>query len=272
MSAPRVQVPGMSREEKALMSEQTALLRQQSQIVTSQMAQQKALLPFFAQQAGLELDFNDAGEIIGAHEADDPLRDQDRLIRQKFNERSLAALEGNLPVDPALEAGLEEQEMTLRERLHQQLGPGWENSTPGIEALEKFRSTAEQLRFGARTGMLTLAEQLGFARGEMGMAGQAQGLGIFRQSAIGDPMAAFTGSGQVAAGFQGPISNFQRQRSMQFQGNMFNAQSQTSNMAGWGQLAGTLFGAVAGGSMGSMIGSRLFGGGSRPAPAMGWVM
>lgn len=241
MTAP-VNVPAASAEEKALMAEQTALLRQQSQIMTSQLEQQKTLLPFFAKEAGVDLQFDEDGNITGATKIKTELDLQNEEIQGKFNERTLAALGGTLPVDPALEASLETAEQTLREKLQNQFGPGYETSTPAIQTLEEFRKSSEQLRYGARTGQLTLAEQLGLARREMSGSEQGQDLNIFRGSAIGDPAMISGGIGNVAAGYQNPISTYANNRSQQFQANMFNAQQQSQMLGGFGKLAGMLFG------------------------------
>lgn len=193
------------------------------------------------------------------------LRQQELEIRQALNERSLQALRGELPVDPALEQQLERGEETLRERLAAQFGPGFETSTPGIQALEEFRRSAETLRSGARTGQLTLAEQLSLGReqaaqarqqgnlaqlqaplslAELGLTGGAQQLGQFQSGAFGLPQSIAGGAGQVAAGFGAAQQPFIQQRQMQLQASIANAQNAGAGAAGLGQLAGSVFGTV----------------------------
>jgi hypothetical protein len=58
---------------------------------------------------------------------------------------------------PALEASLEKEEATLRETLSRNLGPDYETSTPGIQAMDTFRKRADLLREESRRSMRGLA-------------------------------------------------------------------------------------------------------------------
>jgi hypothetical protein len=80
-----------------------------------------------------------------------------------YLDRYKKALAGELPVDPGLERSLTEQESTLRANLQRQLGPGWENSTPGQQALAEYKKRAEELRYSAARGEITAGEQQGYA-------------------------------------------------------------------------------------------------------------
>lgn len=104
------------------------------------------------------------GDIVGFERKPDPLEDMRENIQRMQLERTQAALEGELPVSPALEQNLSEQEKNLRARLRDQLGPGFETSTPGIEALAEFEQRSEALREEARRGQLTAAEQMALSR------------------------------------------------------------------------------------------------------------
>lgn len=55
-----------------------------------------------------------------------------------------------------LKANLAAQESKLREKLAQQLGPGWETSTAGIQALQAFNEKANAALSGAQQNMLGL--------------------------------------------------------------------------------------------------------------------
>ena len=79
-------------------------------------------------------------------------------------ERSLKALRGELPVDPALEQDISHREKVLRETLRRELGPGYETSTPAIQRLEKFGSEADAMRYAARHDQMTTAEALSLNR------------------------------------------------------------------------------------------------------------
>lgn len=78
------------------------------------------------------------GDISGLEQVADPSRDLRKQNEQLLLERQNAALRGELPVSPALLSDLSDQETQLRESLLQNLGTGFETSTPGIEALAKF--------------------------------------------------------------------------------------------------------------------------------------
>lgn len=193
-------------------------------------------------------------------------------IDKLLQERTLKALKGELEIDPALERDLAKQEETLRDTLRAQLGPGYETSSPGIEALQAYQEGANVLRSQARRGELTLSEQLSMARQGIDVALGNQVLsasqapmpgvdplgaggfsfGVNRTTAANDMtlaqlisggnMSIAGGLGQVAAGFQMPIGTMQRDREMQLQASIANSQN---NMAGLGAL-GSVFGSILG--------------------------
>ena len=241
-----VKTPKPSKAEKKLKKEQQKLLKQQKQIVKKTQKQQEALLPFFAAQAGLEIELNKKGNIKSITEKPETaaLNAQDQEIQRLLNERSLAALKGELPVDPVLERELEKQEQTLRERLQGQFGAGYETSSPAIETLDEFFRSAEGLRYNARRGELTLAEQLGLARRESEASQDTTLMNMLRGSAIGDPLSFANAFGSIASGYAQAQQPYQFDRSMQFQANLQNAQNQMAMLGGLGNLAGTMFGAV----------------------------
>lgn len=238
----KVKVPKPTAEELALRGEQTALLRQQRELIMDQHKQQQALLPIFAKQLGLDISFDSNGN-ISATEINDPLDSKRKEIQGLELDRSLAALKGELPVDPALERNLSEQREKLTGRLRDQLGTGFETSSAGIEALQKYEDSAESLRYGARRGELTLAEQLSLAR----QGADAQTGGSNRgqlQSFLNQPMQIAGGLGSVASGFQMPIGQMINQRQMQFDANMQNSRNTMGGLGVLGDIFGTAIGAV----------------------------
>jgi hypothetical protein len=262
-----VVAPGPTEEELALTRQQTEILKQQTDILQSQFAQQELLAPFLFEEAGIIPDVDpDTGEILGFEI--DPEREalnvRQRELETAFLERSEQALAGELPVNPALLRDLDIQEEALREGLRKQLGPGFDISSPGIEALSRFGESKDVLLEGARRGDLTLAEQLGGAR-ELGREGDTAAF-LQQLSGINQAGANFAGAfGQNAAGFGAPLSFFERQRDQQFQAAIFNAQNQARS-GGGGGLFGNLFGSAAGGLFGGIgggigrsFGSSLFG-------------
>jgi hypothetical protein len=231
--------PQPSAEERALQQEQTEILRQQRDIIQSQVKQQELLAPFMYKQMGLTPKMDASGKIIGFEEIEDGTSDLRKEIEMGFLQRTQKALKGELPVDPALERELSEGEQTLRDHLFRNLGSGYETSSAGIEALGDFQERATTLREGARRGDLTLAEQLGLAREEgnqMRVLRTLQG-----QQSISDIL----GSGasrlsQVAAGYNMPLQNLFQQRQMGYQGALQASQAQGQTMAGLGMGVGSL--------------------------------
>lgn len=197
---------------------------------------------------------------------------RNKEIETLLGERTLKALRGELEIDPALERDIAKQGDTLRDRLRSQFGPGWETSSPGIEAMQAYEEGANVLRHQARKGELTLSEQLSMARTGADIALGGQSLSASQMKIPGiDPLAsggfAFGmnqgtkqgqislaqllggvtsgtagGMGQVAAGFQMPIGQMMQQREMEFSANMQNAKN---DMMGLGAL-GSVFGSVLG--------------------------
>jgi hypothetical protein len=89
---------------------------------------------------------------------------QSAQIQDLYNQRTLAALKGELPVNPALNRELTESERDLRNSLSSQLGTGYATSSPGIEALTKFGQRKSETLEGARRGDLSLSEQMSLGR------------------------------------------------------------------------------------------------------------
>jgi hypothetical protein len=211
--------------------------------------QQKLLDIFVPQQlkaAGYNPVYDTEGSLVGVER--DP---EFAEIESELRGKTLKALRGELEVNPAVERELRRGEETLRERLRQQLGPGYETSTAGIEALSRYETGARETRYGVQRGELTLAESLGLARAQ---AEQAR-LGGILQAGLGG-VAAF---GQP--GFQsnlGPAGLAAAYQSAALRGQA---------AAGFGQLAGTLLTAPS-----SSILGRLFagGGGAYDLPGPGY--
>ena len=157
---------------------------------------QKLMFPMQMKSAGMNAIFNTIdpetgelkdpslkkGAVIGFEKSTDINTEMREGIETQYLTRVQAALAGELPEDPALIAQLGEQEDALHESLRQQLGPGWQTSSPGIEAISKFEEGKYKLLDAARRGDLTLAEQLGQSRenvnlnrAQMGYAGALAG-------------------------------------------------------------------------------------------------
>jgi len=71
----------------------------------------------------------------------DPTGSKDDLFRVAFNlenEALARALKGEEPLDATLKTAFDEKERTLRERLRRQLGPDYETTSSGVDALANF--------------------------------------------------------------------------------------------------------------------------------------
>jgi hypothetical protein len=236
-----VKVPGPSAEEKALQKSQSELLNLQTEILKQQRQQQAVLLPFLAEQEGFQVETDQFGNVTKISKTPTELENMRKDLETQLTKRSLDALAGNLPVSPGLERDLGKQEQTLREKLGAQLGPGFETSTPGIEALAKQRESADVLREGARTAQLTLAEQLGITRQQQDQFSRQSSQDVLRQQAIGDPLTLAGAFGQTASGFGKAQEPFIAQRQMQLQASIANSQSRSSMFGAGIGLIGSLF-------------------------------
>lgn len=239
----KAKVPSPSKEERELQKNQADLLALQRDIIMQQQQQQKVLLPFFAEQEGFDVTLDEDGNIASISRTPTEAEELRGTLEKELTERSLAALRGELPVDPGLERNLSRQEETLRERLTKQFGPGYETSSAGIETLGDFEANREGLRSAARRGELTLSEQLGITREQQNDAARMTSQDFLRQIGSGDPLTRAGAFGQVAQGYGAAQAPYAQQRQMQYQAN----QSRQNNMY---QLIGAGIGAV-----GSILGS-----------------
>lgn len=101
-------------------------------------------------------------------------------IRGPLQARFLAGLSGTLPVSPALLRSLNEQETELRASLLEALGPGYETSSAGIQALADFSKRRAELETASREGAISEAEQFGF-----GLQPATERIRLARQGAMG---------------------------------------------------------------------------------------
>jgi hypothetical protein len=236
-----VKVPPPSAEEKELQKNQAELLALQREIIEQNRAQQAVLLPFLAAQEGFEVTTDENGNITSISKIPSELDDMREELELGLTQRSLDALAGNLPVSPGLEREIGQQEELLREKLRKQFGSGYDTSTPGIEALDKHFSTAEILREGARTGQMTLAEQLGVTRQQQNEFSRHTSQDILRQIGIGDPLTFAGAFGQTASGFGQAQEPFIQQRQMQLNASIANAQNSAAMFGAGIGLVGSLF-------------------------------
>lgn len=240
-----VKAPPPTKEEKALQKQQAELLQLQRTVLEEQRTQAAILVPFFAAQEGYDVVTDKHGNITGIKKQEGTVRAQieqlDDQLQLEMSHRSLAALRGELPISPGLEKAIATQEQDLRATLTKQLGPGFETSTPGMQAMGEFRTNAEILREGARTNQLTLNEQLGLARQQQSQASRMTSQDFIRQIAGGDAIQIAGAFGQTAKGFGEAQLPFIKQREMQLQAKIANQQARTSMFGAGIGLVGALF-------------------------------
>lgn len=269
MAPPKIKFPEPSGEERALQGEQLSLLRGQRDILSRQLREQSLLMPFLYRGMGITPKMNEQGEIIGFDEDPTMAADQkrNRDIQSRFADRTLAALEGRLPVDPSLTRDLSQQEQDLKASLAAQLGPGAEASSLGQQALRDFGQRRTELLDASRRGDLTLAEGLGLARHAAGLQERQANMGGMMNIS---QLLGGTGAGysSISGGLGGILQRMAGERSSRFQGMM--AQPRGSAMGFLGNLGGMAlgsflgpFGAMAGGSAANSLFGSLGGGGSR---------
>lgn len=223
-------VPGPSAEERELTSTQTEILREQLSIARENKGLQNLLANLYLSTAGFNVTRDEDGNITDISPGEGFERGQD--IQKLFEQRTLAALKGDLPLNPALERSLGQQRDTRIEALRKQLGPGFETSTPGIESLRSLDESQEAVREGARRGDLTLGEQLS-------LSSQGGNQSSLNQLAIGGqfPLQSISALGGVGTGFGNLSSRFQSDRFAQ-------AQASAQGQASLNQLIGSGLGAA----------------------------
>ncbi len=245
MGGDDVTVPGPSSEERALQREQVESLRFQRSVLEEMQRERELLSPFLFEEAGIQPILDEEGNITGFERVDDPTQALRAEIEEGFLQRTLAAQRGELPIDPVLLRELGKQELTLNERLRKQLGPGFETSSPGIEALGEFGERRAGLLSSASRGDLTLAEQLGISR----QSSNEQLTTDFINRLLGisgadQPIA--SGFGSLAGGFGSAVSPLIQQRQFQTAANL-QSQATRSSLFGdifqaIGQVGGSFFG------------------------------
>jgi hypothetical protein len=166
-------------------------------------------------------------------------------------ERQAKAYAGELPISPALEESLTDQERKMTEALSQRLGSNWMQTTAGQQAMGELQQRSDLLREEARRGEINT--QGGMLLSNLGYLGNAEAQKTSYASAFPSRTSGlFSGYGQA----QQP---YQQQRGWEFQARMANAQSraqrQAGLMGGLGQLAGAGMGAY-----GTYAGLQGFGG------------
>lgn len=238
-----VNVPGPTPQE-------IELQKLQLEAIKAQQAETALLKPYMYQLAGIkEVD----GKLV-------PMTEEEQLAAMTSSQRKQyevanlqlgqyeKALRGELPLSQAVENELTKQRADLESYMSRKLGPNWQQSTPGIQALAEFDKKANALREEQMYGKQTGASAMSIAQQDY-----YNQLLSRSASAASSPLGTYQGlMGSIGQALQ----PYQLQRQMQLQANMANAQSGNALWGGLGSLLGT----------GLMAGASYFGG---PAAAAG---
>ena len=212
-------------------AEETAIQRQQLELMQKQASMQDSLMPFMLESSGIEVD-PETGEYR---------RTAPDELTQLLEAKALAAAKGELPLSSLVTQQLADQERVLEENLSRRLGPNWRETTPGIQALSEFQQ---------RKGILTDELQRGETSASTSLLGSREGLvsglgGQFTSNVTG----AFSGLGTTAGQFGGLLQPYQNQRAMEFQAAQATAQNKASRDAALMGMIGTIGGVATGYAM-----------------------
>lgn len=204
---------------------QLEMEQEQLEILREQRAQQEELAPFLYKSMGLTRD-PETGSLIEA-----PVEQSE--IERLYEERQLAALKGELPVSPALEAELSQQEQEISEDLARRLGPQWQQTTAGQRGMGEFQKRADLVREEARRGQLSTGESLLASR--MGQMSDIEQRRLVNLQQSGQP------SLQLLGAYGGVLAPYQQERMMGWQMSNQAKQQSAANRAG---VIGSMFGAA----------------------------
>jgi len=229
-----IRFPEQSPQEEALRAEQVGLLRNQRDILQKQEREQALVAPLLWKEAGVTPQYDETGQLTGFTPVDDPNKAMTQEIQQRLQQRTLAALKGELPDDPGLLRDLAERDRTMQETLRRNLGPGWQTGTAGQNALTNLAESKQNILTNFRRGELSLAESLGLAR--QASNENLTNAALARLTGVGqNPLATAGAFGQAAAGYSNPLQQLLAVR----QGRMSAAaQREAMNQAETGMYLG----------------------------------
>jgi len=232
-SSTTVEAPKPTPEEIALQKAQLVVLNKQ-QMDTSKME------PYILSGMGLKQDEN--GNYVRMTEAEryaamTPLEQVQYDVTKQQQNRLLKAYAGELPVSPALEKSLSDEQRKMAEALSQRLGPNWMETTPGQQAMSTFQQRANLLREEARRGEMTTGQ--GLLMTNLGYLGNTQAQDVSQAAQFPTRTSGlFQGYGQA----QQP---YQYYAGLKLNADIQNAQNAAASQAGLLGGIGSLFGAGA---------------------------
>lgn len=274
-----------SPEEQALRAAQLDLVNRQRDIAAEQLRRQNLMEGELMRSQGYEQVLDETGRVTGYRPTADltSRQNSENEINNLLRTRTLAALKGELPVDPALERSIAENRATLESSLRGNLGSGYATSTPGSVALADYEKRAEELRQAQRRDQLTTGEGIRLAGEDlnsrigssrfsnvMGLGNAGAGAaGLFSQAGAGltPSLQNILGNTQLSTNdalqrYLGQLGSANSVYGQQSANNRQQQQLSAADNAGMGQILGSLGSAYLSnpgtfGSIFSSIGSGL---------------
>ncbi|OGN42153.1 MAG: hypothetical protein A2093_07600 [Caulobacterales bacterium GWE1_67_11] len=196
-----------ARADRPLLEEtrtaQTELLRLSREDAARRAQLEKLTLPVLLESAGQKPIFDEAGNLVSLEALP---KSELELLQEQFalesTQEALKGIRGEVPVGDPFERRIAQDRTALREQLRRQLGPGFETSSPGIEALSQFEALAnearENIRFGRLSQSAALAE-VGSERLNQGLLRDLEILSRERASSIPGAFGVASGTGSSAS-------------------------------------------------------------------------
>lgn len=272
-------------------AEERALYRTQNDLLQQQLSETKTLTPMLMRQLGLKQVTTPEGmasyeemtnpEKIASMPASERaaleydmlsrgmdvygnrLSEEDMLARMQpldaqayqanklSNERYIKALKGELPISPALESELANQDKIMQETLSRKLGGDWMLSTAGQNAYSTMKQKADLVREEARRGEIDSASGR-LAQGMATMQNLNAEKANDRQSAFGQKQTLISNMANLPGRTSGTMSQagqmagpYQQMREMQNNVNQQNAANKAAQTQGYVQTGVTVAAAAA---------------------------
>ncbi len=230
--------------------QETSLENDQLNAVNQENALTEATLPLEFQAMGYNL--SNSGTASNPNYSISPMT-QDQLLanmnplqQQQYNNGLLSAqqenlaLQGKMPIDQNLENQLQLQQQQLSQTMAEKLGPNWQQTTSGQQALQQLNTQQNITRQAVATGQLNSLNSVNL--GQMGFAANQQAQ---NEGALSSTSQYYAPSFNMAGAAMQP---YQYYNQMGFQANMANAQNSANEWAGLGSLFGQVGGSLAGNS------------------------
>lgn len=181
----------------------------QIKLLKEEIERNKKMEPVLLEAAGLGV--NADGTYYRLPEAVDELS-------ELYKARSIKALKGEDGVSPALSRGIEAYKAETTQSLASRLGPDWEQTTAGQQALSSMASTGSLLEEEARRGAIGQGEGL--------LSNRQQLLQSLQNQQVSN-IAGFS-QAPTSEQFQSALNPFQLQRQAEFQGLVAKSQNKAA--------------------------------------------